>query len=62
MQMKTAHMALDKWVKENGFKEKLRKNTDGSEWGTRTELYITDPQQEPDPAKWQTVISYLIAD
>lgn len=59
--MKSAHMALDKWVKENGLKEKLRVDAAGSEWGTRTELYMTDPQQEPDPAKWVTVISYLIA-
>jgi len=60
--MKSAHMALDKWIKENGLKEKHRVNAEGAEWGTRTELYITDPQQEPDPEKWVTIISYLIED
>ena len=62
MQMKSAHSALDKWVKDNGFKEKLRINADGSKSGTRTELYITDPQQEPDPTKWVTIISYMVAE
>lgn len=55
------HMALESWMKENGVKEGSQK-VDGKEYGARTEFYITDPQEEPDPAKWQTDVSILLAD
>ncbi len=42
--------ALDAWIKENGH------TPAGPGW----ELYMTDPQQEPDPAKWRTQILWLI--
>ena len=31
-------------------------------FGGRIESYLTDPQQEPDPAKWETDIAYRLAD
>jgi len=62
MQMKSAHMALDKWVKENGFKEKHKQTADGMEAGTRIESYLTDPEKEPNPEKWRTDISLLLED
>jgi len=60
MQLKSAHMALDKWVKETGLKEKHKVAADGIEWGTRAESYITDPEKETNPDKWRTDISFLL--
>jgi hypothetical protein len=31
-------------------------------WGGRVEFYITDPGEEPDPAKWETELAFLVAD
>jgi len=53
------HMALESWMKENGIKEGAQK-IDGKEYGARTEFYITDPQEVPDPANWETDVSILL--
>jgi hypothetical protein len=29
-------------------------------WRARIEQYLTDPRAEPDPARWETEIAYLI--
>jgi effector-binding domain-containing protein len=39
-----AHDAITDWLKEHGYE------ADGSPW----EVYYTDPQAEPDPARWRT--------
>ena len=31
------------------------------EWVARVEWYLTDPAGEPDPAKWQTELTFLVA-
>lgn len=58
--LRKANMDLEAWIKENGLKEKYKVTADGKKWGTRTELYLTDPQQEPDHDKWRTDVSVLI--
>lgn len=58
--LRKANMDLDAWIKENGLKEKHKLTADGKEWGTRMELYLTDPQQEPDHDKWRTDVSVLV--
>jgi len=35
---------------------------DGRKYRSRTECYIRDQAEEPDPAKWQTDVSILLAD
>lgn len=55
------HMKLESWMKEKGIKEGAQE-IDGRKYGARTEFYITDPAEEPDPAKWQTDVSILLAD
>lgn len=59
-ELRDIHMELESWMKENGLKEGSQK-IDGTEYGARTEFYITDPQEEPDPKKWQTEVSILLA-
>ena len=61
MSLPKANMTLDKWVKEQGLKEQHRTEADGTKTGTRTELYLTDPQREPDRDKWRTDVSVLLA-
>ena len=46
-----AHTALHKWAEENG------KTLGEVPW----EVYVTDPQNEPDPAKWLTLVCYRVA-
>jgi effector-binding domain-containing protein len=50
--MKEAHMALNDWSKQKGYKATA---------GTVAEVYITDPKKEPSPDKWQTEIIYKLA-
>jgi len=45
-----AHMALDKYIKDNNL---------GYE-APAIEQYVTDPEQEPDPAKWLTKVIYHV--
>jgi len=60
MGLREANMTLDKWVKDSGLKERHRVSPDGSETGTRTESYMTDPDREPNPDKWRTDVSVLL--
>jgi effector-binding domain-containing protein len=41
-----AYAALGTWIAENG------QQITGAMW----EVYLTDPQQEPDPARWRTLV------
>lgn len=50
-QIGPAYQAIAAWLSENG-----RLNA-GAMW----EIYETDPEQEPDPAKWRTRIVYPLA-
>jgi effector-binding domain-containing protein len=51
--IKEAHIALESWSKEKGYKATP---------GTITEVYITDPTKEPSRDKWQTDIIYRLDD
>ena len=37
------------------------RTAEGSAWRSRAEHYLTDPSQEPDPAKLETDVAILIA-
>lgn len=60
--MMEGHMALENWIKEKGLKEKGERSQGVIKWGGRTEFYLVDPELEPDPAKWQTEIVFLLED
>lgn len=57
-----AHMALEAWIIEKGLKEQRHISGQYTEWGGRTEFYLTDPDTEPDPEKWITEIVFLLDD
>lgn len=58
--MKEAHMYLENWTRENGFEENKFEGSEGPCWSGRTEFYITDPEETPDPADWITDIVFLL--
>jgi effector-binding domain-containing protein len=60
--IKEAHIALESWIAKNGLKEKQVITPDGVLWGARIESYITDPQEETNPEKWETNIVFLLED
>jgi effector-binding domain-containing protein len=55
-----SNAALQRWARERGIEFDIENTADGSAWRGRAEHYLTDPRQEPDPAKWETDVAYLI--
>jgi effector-binding domain-containing protein len=53
-----ANAALQKWAADQGLKWQLSGNT----WGSRLEIYLTNPAEEPNMERWQTEVTYLLAD
>ncbi len=52
-----ANAAVQQWGEQHG----VRWAMDGPiAWRARIEQYLTDPRAEPDPARWETEIAYLI--
>jgi effector-binding domain-containing protein len=51
--------ALQQWAADQGLRFDTSDTAQGSAWGGRVEHYLTDPSQEPDPAKWETDVAYL---
>jgi effector-binding domain-containing protein len=58
--MMQGHIALENWIREQGLKEKVQTLAGETRWGGRTEFYLIDPDNEPDPGKWQTEIVFLL--
>jgi effector-binding domain-containing protein len=56
-----SNAALQRWAQEQGIELDTWDTAQGSAWRGRAEHYLTDPSQEPDPAKLETDIAYLIA-
>jgi effector-binding domain-containing protein len=56
-----ATAALLAWVKAEGLKWDMRETEDGQEWGSRLEIYETDPAEEPDMEKWETQLAFRLA-
>jgi hypothetical protein len=34
----------------------------GERWGSRLEIYLTDPSREPDTSRWVTQLAFRLAD
>jgi len=48
------------WAAEHGYVFDVRPGDRGEVWGCRLEHYLTDPAQEPDPSRWQTVLEFRL--
>jgi effector-binding domain-containing protein len=57
-----ANAALQDYAKQHGIAFAVRNTPAGEAWDGRFEHYLTDPTAEPDAARWQTDVAYLIAD
>ena len=55
----SAHMALMDWGEKNGIA--WNQSADGSRWGVHVEFYITEPENEIDPATFETEVAFLLA-
>lgn len=51
-------MLLD-WVADQGISLDRRSESDGDHFGCRTELYLTDPRDEPRKTRWVVQLSIL---
>jgi effector-binding domain-containing protein len=51
---------LLQWAETKGLEWDTSSGDDGEHWGCRLEIYLTDPSQEPDPAKWQTQLAFRL--
>jgi len=57
-----ATVALLDWAEKNHITWKKTIIDDVEWWDSRNEYYLTDPNEEPDPKKWQTELAFLVAD
>lgn len=53
--------ALLAWAEREGLTFDLDRRADGEHWGCRLELYLTDPREQPDMTKWETVLELRLA-
>jgi effector-binding domain-containing protein len=56
-----SNAALLRWAQENDIGLDTWETAQGSAWRCRAEHYLTDPSQEPDPAKLETDVAILLA-
>jgi effector-binding domain-containing protein len=59
-ELKDVHMRLEDWIKDNGLREGAQQ-VEGEDYGARIESYVTDPDEEPDPRRWITEVSVMLA-
>jgi hypothetical protein len=45
-----------------GLRWDMTGSDDGERWGCRLETYPTDPREQPDTTKWETVLAFRLAD
>ena len=54
--------ALLDWAAGQGLAFDMSPGEDGEHWGSRLEIYLTDPREEPDMSKWETQLAFRLAD
>jgi effector-binding domain-containing protein len=54
--------ALLDWAAEQGLAWDMSPDGDGERWGSRLEISLSDPRQEPDMSKWVTQLAFRLAD
>ena len=54
--------ALLDWAAGQGLAWDVSPDADGERWGSRLEIWLTDPAEEPDMSKWVTQLAFRLAD
>lgn len=57
-----ATKALLDWAAGQGLSWDMSPGVGGEQWGSRLEIYLTDPGEEPDMSKWVTQLAFRLAD
>ncbi|MBA3777775.1 MAG: GyrI-like domain-containing protein [Chloroflexi bacterium] len=57
-----ANQALQQWAAAQGLPFAMSETQAGHRFESRLEICLKDPDHEPDPAKWETEVAYLLAD
>lgn len=57
-----ANRVLIDWAKDEGLVWDSWDTDKGEAFGSRLEVYLTDPGDEPDPTKWETEVAIRLAD
>ena len=50
------------WAQQQGLEWDMSPTLEGEVWGCRLEILMTDPAEEPDMHKWETVLMFRLAD
>ena len=50
------------WATGQGLTWDMSPDEGGERWGSRLEIYLTDPSEEPDMSKWATQLAFRLAD
>jgi len=61
-ELMAATKALLDWAAEQGLTWDMSPSADGERWGSRLEIYLSDPREEPDMSKWVTQLAFRLAD
>lgn len=51
---------LLQWAEAQGLEWDRSDADDGEHWGSRLEIYLTDPREQPDPSKWETELAFRL--
>ena len=54
--------ALLDWAAGQGLTWDMSPGEAGERWGSRLEIYLTNPREEPDMSKWVTELAFRLAD
>jgi effector-binding domain-containing protein len=54
--------ALLDWAKAQDLRWDSEETPDGERWGSRLEIYHSDPVVEPDMSKWETELAFRLSD
>ena len=55
-----SNAALQEWAQKQGITLNGWDTPEGTAWLGRAEHYLTNPATEPDPAKWEVDVAYLV--
>jgi effector-binding domain-containing protein len=61
-ELMAATKALLDWAAAQGLTWDMSPSADGERWGSRLEIYLSDPREEPDMSKWVTQLAFRLAD
>ncbi len=59
--MATTARLLD-WARDEGLEWDMAPTLEGEMWGCRLEILMTNPAEEPDMHRWETVLMFRLAD